>query len=250
MSEGTRTEGVSIPKGRDASGTFVSFFTAPPGAREALPRPSDKSRGPFAVAARPSRRRRSHAGPGGDGAEGSPAMTSHAGAETVRRGSGGTASPSMLAMASLEVNDRLQHIDELVEKVDHVQSPLKRRGRPELGRGARRAQRRWPRPRGLERQGAFGGKGRGVRGRALTAARGSRKRRHRPPWNAGAARGASCGPTASRRPRIREQVRQKAARGVGLTTERGADPNHGRADGRVAATDRSACRSSPTTCLG
>ena len=66
------------------------------------------------------------------GAEGSPAMTSHAGAETTfAEGSGGTASPSMLAMASLEVNDRLQHIDELVEKgVDHVQSPLKRRGTP------------------------------------------------------------------------------------------------------------------------
>ena len=61
------------------------------------------------------------------GAEDSPAMTSHAGMETTfaeGEGSGGRASLSML-----EVNDRLQHIDELVEKgVDHVQSPLRRRG--------------------------------------------------------------------------------------------------------------------------
>ena len=68
------------------------------------------------------------------GGTGVPGLTDavHPMEQTSAEGSGGSGSgPSMLAMASLEVNDRLRDIDELVEKgVDHVPSPLRRRGTP------------------------------------------------------------------------------------------------------------------------
>ena len=126
------------------------------------------------------------------GAEDSPAMTSHAGMETTfaeGEGSGGRASLSML-----EVNDRLQHIDELVEKgVDHVQSPLRRRGTPPrsfwveepdahsgggLGLG------------GLERQGSLRRQGSGGAGPSSNrSARSHGSDDITLPGNAGAARG-------------------------------------------------------------